>query len=102
MIVEYVRYRIPTSDADDFEQAYARAAASLDRSPQCLDYELARCVEEPELFTLRITWESIDAHLQGFRGGPEFRSFFAEVRTYVEHLEEMQHYEVTDVHSAPR
>ncbi|WP_395988862.1 group II truncated hemoglobin [Actinomadura sp. 9N407] len=100
MIVEYIRYRIGRQDADEFESAYARAAVSLAAAPQCVEYELSRCVEEPESYILRITWTSAEDHLQGFRGGEHFPAFFAEIRPYVKQIEEMRHYERTPVRGA--
>jgi truncated hemoglobin YjbI/quinol monooxygenase YgiN len=97
MVIEYIRYRLPSERLDEFEPAYQRAAAALRAAPQCVDYELGRCVEEPERFILRITWTSVDEHLHGFRGGPVFGEFFAAIKPYVEDIEEMQHYAVTAV-----
>ncbi|WP_119730576.1 group II truncated hemoglobin [Thermomonospora amylolytica] len=100
MIVEYIRYRIDRADAEGFEAAYGRAAAGLAAAPQCVDYELARCVDEPEWYVLRIVWTSADDHLQGFRRGEHFAAFFAEIRPYVQRIEEMRHYERTAVRGA--
>ncbi|GAA0946100.1 antibiotic biosynthesis monooxygenase [Actinocorallia libanotica] len=97
MIVEYIRYRIDTGDAAEFEAAYGRAAVPLAAAPQCVDYELSRCVEEPEWYVLRITWTSAEDHMRGFRGGEDFKAFFAEIRPYVRQIEEMRHYERTAV-----
>jgi quinol monooxygenase YgiN len=94
MIVEYIRYRIPESEAPAFEDAYRSAAAALEASPHCERYEVARCTEEPGAYTVRIEWDSADGHLQGFRGSPEFASFFAAVRPYVDSIEEMRHYDI--------
>jgi quinol monooxygenase YgiN len=94
MIVEYVRYQIPEDEARAFEAAYRSAAASLEASSHCERYEVARCTEDPGAYTVRIEWDSADGHLQGFRGSPEFRSFFAAERPYVDRIEEMRHYEV--------
>src|SRR5690349_1339830 len=96
MTVEYIRYRI-SGDTEAFEQAYARAADFLARAPQCVDYELSRCTEEPSAYILRITWTSADDHLKGFRGGDLFPGFLAEIRPYVPAIEEMRHYEPTAV-----
>ncbi|GII88304.1 hypothetical protein Ssi03_62940 [Sphaerisporangium siamense] len=95
MIVEYIRYRVP--DGDEFEASYRRAAAHLARAPQCVDYELSRCVEEPGSYILRITWTSAQDHLEGFRRSALFQDFFAEIRPYVDRIEEMRHYERTPV-----
>jgi len=97
MIVEYIRYTIAESDGDAFEAAYARAATSLAVAPQCVDYELTRCEEEPTAYILRIRWTSTDEHMKGFRGGEHFAEFFAAIRPYVRDIEEMRHYAVTAV-----
>ena len=97
VIVEYVRYRVPTEAHEAFLAAYARAAGSLAASPHCLDYELTQCHEEPERFVLRIRWDGLDGHREGFRRSDGFGSFFAEVRPFVDAIEEMQHYAPTEV-----
>ncbi|MEV1333063.1 antibiotic biosynthesis monooxygenase [Micromonospora costi] len=97
MIVEYIRYRVAPERRDEFESAYRRASVALAAAPQCVDYELSRCVEQPECHVLRITWTSAEDHLRGFRTGPHFGPFFAEIKPYVGDIEEMRHYEVTGV-----
>jgi truncated hemoglobin YjbI/quinol monooxygenase YgiN len=100
MIVEYIRYRIDQARAAEFEAAYARAAVPLAAAPQCVDYELSHCVDEPECYILRICWTSADDHSQGFRSGEHFPAFFAEIKPYVQQIEEMRHYERTPVRGA--
>ena len=97
MIVEYIRYALPPQDAAAFEQAYAAAARSLDRSPHCLGYELSRCAEEAGRYILRIEWDSAEGHLEGFRKGAEFPAFFAAIKPYIARIEEMRHYTLTPV-----
>lgn len=97
MTVEYIRYRVPAERHTEFEAAYARAAASLRAAPQCNGYELSRCAEEPDCHILRIGWTSVRDHLDGFRQGPHFPGFLAEIRDYVPFIEEMRHYEPTAV-----
>ncbi|MFF7747856.1 group II truncated hemoglobin [Streptomyces sp. NPDC007971] len=98
--VEYIRYRIPEQQSADFLSAYTRAAAQLAAAPQCVDYELTRCEEEPDSYVLRITWTSTQEHLEGFRKSELFPRFFAEIRPYVENIEEMRHYSPTGVHGS--
>jgi quinol monooxygenase YgiN len=92
MIVEYIRYEI--ADVDAFVSAYSEARHALDASPHCLAYELSRCSEEPTWFILRIEWDSLDGHMKGFRGGPEFSAFLTAVRPFLADIREMRHYEV--------
>jgi len=95
MIVEYIRYKV--ADSDGLVRAYQLAAQSLEASVHCLGFELSRCSESATEFTLRIEWDSADGHLKGFRSSPEFRSFFAAIQPFVKDIQEMRHYELTDV-----
>lgn len=97
MITEYIRYRIPDGRQAEFEAAYGRASAPLAASPHCRDFELTRCQEEPDRYILRIRWDSLEGHLQGFRQSEEFRGFLAQIREFVAQVEEMAHYQMTGV-----
>ncbi len=97
MIVEYTRYQVADEQRSALERAYERAQSVLITSPHCLSYELSRCVEEPTSYILRIEWDSLDGHLKGFRGSPEFQTFLEAVRPFFSAIQEMRHYEVTRV-----
>ncbi len=94
MVVEYIRYTVPSARAGEFEDAYQRAGRVLDADPHCVRWELARGAEEPEHFVVRIEWDSIEGHEQGFRSSPQFGEFFAAVMPFVDQIQEMKHYEV--------
>lgn len=94
MVIEYIRYRIPDEQASAFLEAYRQAQHALAASPHCQGYELSRCVEEPARYILRIEWDSVEGHLQGFRRSEQFRAFLGHVRPFVGQIEEMQHYEM--------
>lgn len=100
MIVEYIRYTIPAAECAQFEQDYALAGKSLEASSHCLGYELSRCEEAPDSYILRIEWDSVEGHMQGFRSSNAFRSFFAAIKPYISRIEEMRHYRVTGVKHA--
>lgn len=99
MIVEYIRYNIPHERTEEFFKAYSGAVKELNTSPYCISYELSRCAESAERFMLRIEWDSIDAHLNGFRKSAGFANFFALVKPFFDQIEEMKHYEVTSIKS---
>ncbi|GAA3377351.1 hypothetical protein GCM10020367_52700 [Streptomyces sannanensis] len=98
--VEYVRYRIPPAGRKAFEDAYREASVAPAAAPECIDYELSHCQEEPERYTLRIRWTSVGDHLHGFRKGEHFPAFFSAVRPHMSAIEEIQHYRTTDVSGA--
>ena len=97
MIVEYTRYKIDESRRAAFLNDYRKAAESLKSSMNCLAYELTQCTEDEAYFTLRIEWDSEEGHLKGFRTGAEFKTFLPLVKPYINDIEEMRHYRLTDV-----
>ena len=97
MIVEYTRYKITDERREQFLQAHEKAAEYLKSSPACLAYELSHCSEEPARYILRIEWKSTDDHLKGFRREAGFKEFFQLVQPFFHAIEEMQHYELTEV-----
>lgn len=97
MIVEYIRYVLTHHTASELIEAYKIAADALRASPECLGYDLAACAEAPNTLILRITWTSIEDHMNGFRKGPHFPPFFAAVRPFFDEIAEMRHYTLTEV-----
>ena len=97
MIVEYTRYKVAENQGKALVEAYEKAKNVLDTSPHCLSYELSQCSEEPTSYILRIEWDSLDGHLEGFRKSPQFATFFQAVRPFFNDIQEMHHYELTDV-----
>ena len=96
MIIEYIRYTVPAAIAEGFVKAYRKAGVVLDADPHCLAFEVARGVEQPEHFVVRIEWDSVGGHERGFRASPGFREFFAAVQPFFADIEEMKHYVVQD------
>jgi len=97
MIIEYIRYSVPALRHGEFVEAYRAASDELSASPHCLAYELSRCHEQPDLYVMRIEWNSLSGHVQGFRGSPEFKAFLAKVQPFFQQIQEMQHYETSEV-----
>jgi quinol monooxygenase YgiN len=97
MTIEYVRYVLADHTPEALVAAYAEAGRHLAAAPECLSYELAQCAEDPNCFILRIVWTSTEAHLQGFRRGPNFPPFLAAIRDFVPEIAEMRHYGPTEL-----
>jgi heme-degrading monooxygenase HmoA len=95
--VEIIRYNIPANQRTNFQEAYEKAGTILQSSPFCLAYEVTHGTDEPQHYIVRIHWTSVDDHLNGFRKSKEFSSFFNLVKGFYNNIEEMKHYEVTDI-----
>ena len=94
MIIEYIRYTVPAERAREFSDAYARAGKVLDADIHCLGCEISRGIEEPQHWVVRIQWDSIDGHENGFRKASHFAEFLAAVKPFFSNIEEMKHYQV--------
>jgi quinol monooxygenase YgiN len=94
MVVEIIRYEIAPELAESFKQAYKEAGAYLNRSKHCLSYEITNGIEESNNFIVRIEWDSLEGHMQGFRAGTDFQHFFALVKPFFSAILEMKHYSV--------
>jgi heme-degrading monooxygenase HmoA len=94
MVVEYIRYTVPADRAEAFESAYAQAGNLLEQAEHCLSFEIARGIEEPEHFIVRIEWDSLEDHERGFRASPNFQEFFRDVQPFFSEIDEMKHYEI--------
>ena len=99
MIIEYIRYNISESNQKSFINSYNKASVPLLESDYCLAYDICQCVEDSSQFTVRIQWTSAEDHMQKFRSSKEFSAFFAEVKNYVNDIEEMRHYNLLESHA---
>jgi quinol monooxygenase YgiN len=97
MVVEYIRYKLSRHTADQLIEAYRLAATHLQAAPQCLGYELSACEDESAAFVLRILWTSSKDHMEAFRKGEHFPPFLQLVRPFIDEIEEMRHYGLTDI-----
>jgi quinol monooxygenase YgiN len=94
MVVEYIRYEVPALRHEEFLAAYKAAGKELEASTRCVSFEVSQGVEDPNNFTVRIEWDSVEGHEKGFRGSPLFGSFFAKVKPFFSVIKEMKHYRV--------
>jgi quinol monooxygenase YgiN len=97
MVIEYIRYELDSPRREAFLAAWRSAAQELRESPHCLRYEVSQGVEEPGHFVVRIEWDSVEGHEQGFRKSAGFGSFFQKVKPFFEAIREMKHYAATAV-----
>ena len=97
MVLEVIRYQIAEDQEAAFEDAYRQAQKMLADSPHCRGYELTRCLKRRSRYVLLIRWDSVEGHLQGFRGSPAFQAFMALVAPFFKRMEEMEHYEPTGI-----
>jgi len=75
MIVEIATIQVTAGKEESFIDAFRQAQRYLAASQHCLRYQLTRCIEEPGRFVLRIEWDSVEGHMEKFRGSPDYQDF---------------------------
>jgi heme-degrading monooxygenase HmoA len=78
-VVEIALLKARPETADALRIGLATARAMIARAPGYLGSAFYQGVEDPQSFILRVEWESLEAHVQGFRASPllaEWRSHF--------------------------
>lgn len=90
--IEIIRYKIPLSEHENFENAYSAGARFLQSSPCCTGYNIMKGIDEPDNYIVTIYWTSVEDHMQVFRNSEEFKGFFEYVRPFFNAIQEMKHY----------
>ena len=100
MVVEVAVFEIKPGEEDAFVAAYHRVRPEVAGTPGCLSVRMTRGIELPSRFVMLVEWESLDAHLVGFRGTDRFARWRAAIGEYFAAPPEVQH--CTDVARAAR
>jgi heme-degrading monooxygenase HmoA len=95
VVVEVAVFEITPGEEDAFVAAYHRVRGEVAGTPGCLSVRLTRGVESPSRFVLLAEWESVDAHLAGFRATDRFTRWRAAIGPYFAAPPQVEHY--TDV-----
>jgi hypothetical protein len=100
MIVEVIRYRIAEGQEAAFADACRQAQQFPTDSPHRLGCQLTGCLTHRRRYLLLIRWDSVDGHLQSFRGSPAFLGFMALGAPFFKQIEEREQQEPTGIESA--
>ena len=94
MILEIVITQIKAGQEQAFEAAFKEASKLLAGSKGYISHELQKCIETSGRYVNLVRWETVDDHLIGFRGSPQFQEFRALLTPFYESPSHMEHYEL--------
>ena len=92
MILEAFILDIVPERVDDFHNDFVKASAVIARSPGYLSHTLQQCVEQPARHLLQIRWQSLEAHMDVFRGSELYAEWSKLVHPYIAAKPEVLHY----------
>jgi len=73
LIIEIADLR--TEDAEDFEAAMHELVPVLSANPGYLGHTVQRSYETPGRYVIIVRWESVEAHMEGFRKSDAFKTW---------------------------
>jgi heme-degrading monooxygenase HmoA len=95
MVLEVGLINVNPGQEDAFAAAYAIARDALATTPGCRSVRMSRGVEAPSKFILLVEWDSIDAHIENFRGTERFQTWRGLIGPYFDGAPLVEHY--TDI-----
>ena len=93
VIIEHVLLPVRPGEEDAFESAFAEAKALLLASSGCLALSLARGIEQPSTYLMRVEWRDLGDHTVGFRGSPAYARWSELLHHFYEPFPVVEHFE---------
>lgn len=94
MIVEFAIIRAKPGSADQMRQGFQAARAVIARAAGYQGSTFHQGIEDPNRFFLCIQWDSVEAHMKGFREGPLFPEWRSHFGDYIDGAPDVSHAEV--------
>lgn len=94
MIVEIARLTAKPDQVEALRAGLVTARAVIARAPGYLDSVFYQGVEEPASFLLRVHWETLEAHMTGFRESALFKEWRSHFFGLLAEPPKMTHYAV--------
>jgi heme-degrading monooxygenase HmoA len=82
---------VPGSEAS-FVAAYRGVRHVVASTPGCVSVRMTRGIESPSRFVLLVEWDSLDAHLQNFRGSERFVEWRAAIGPFFAEPPHVEHF----------
>lgn len=97
MILEAVILQIKPELSDTFEGEFRKASKIISRMKGYIDHELQKCLEEDHKYLLLVRWETLEDHMEGFRGSEEYQEWKALLHDFYEPFPIVEHYRKIDM-----
>ncbi|PCJ56397.1 MAG: hypothetical protein COA79_19045 [Planctomycetota bacterium] len=93
MIVEYLNYKVPVDEQTNFILDWTNSLEIVQSSIHCQSTEFEQAIEEPENFVIRIVWDSVEGHVNGFKKSESYEKAFEFIKQYSKFINpEIYHY----------
>ena len=93
MILEVAMLSVRAEEKSAFEEAMTKAAPVIASTAGYQGHQLQRCIETKGRYLLLVRWESVDAHMVGFRQSAAFVQWRELVGPFFVEAPLVEHYE---------
>lgn len=94
MILESATITVQPGREQEFLAALEEAKKVLARATGWRDIRVHRGIERPSVFLLAITWDTLEDHTEGFRGGDLFGQWRAIIGPFFAEPPQVEHWDL--------
>jgi heme-degrading monooxygenase HmoA len=91
VVVEHALISVTPGREAEFEAEFPRARAVIEQAQGFRWAELHRFVERPSVFLLLVGWETLEDHVDGFRGSDLFPQWRAVIGPFFDGAPTVEH-----------
>ncbi|MBO0868219.1 MAG: antibiotic biosynthesis monooxygenase [Micromonosporaceae bacterium] len=92
MVIEVAQFDIVPGQEEDFAAAFGQARDLLTGTVGCRTVRMTRGIESPSRFVLLVEWDSVEAHLENFRGSQRFTTWRGLLGPYFASAPQVEHF----------
>ncbi len=93
-VLEHAVLAVQADRAQDFEAAFAQARALIEATPGFEGLRLLRRVSGSGRYLLLVEWDSVESHVQGFRGSDRYAEWSRLLHPFYDPFPEVEHFVV--------
>jgi heme-degrading monooxygenase HmoA len=92
MVLEVAILSVLQDQEPAFETAFNRAIPILTGTSGYISHELRRCIEHKSRYVLLVQWQTLEDHIIGFRGSPQYQEWKALLHHFYDPFPTVEHY----------
>jgi heme-degrading monooxygenase HmoA len=97
MILEAVFLPVIPGKEAEFEAAFKQASLIIASMKGYISHELQRCIEAPSKYLLLVRWETLEDHMVGFRGSPQYQEWRKLLHHFYDPFPTVEHFQKIDL-----
>jgi heme-degrading monooxygenase HmoA len=93
MVLEHAVLQVVPGREDHFESAFGQAARIIASAQGFRSLRLSRGIEDASRYLLLVEWDTLEDHVDGFRGSPAYQEWRGLLHHFYDPFPEVDHYE---------